>query len=292
MLRALSSGVSGIQQFQNRLDVIGNNIANSNTIAFKAARTDFADAFSQTLQVSSASSSGAGQSGMQVGSGVNTAAVKNIFTQGALNRTGVGTDLAISGDGFFIVRDPVSGIDYATRAGDFRLDANGFLITNKGMRVQGFDTGNNTSVGSRGDIRINADPGFVPATIDPAATMTTFSIAKNGTVNVQMSDGSEFLRATITLQRFNDTQALLKQGDNLFSGIGAAGPLGGTTSPQAEIPGTNGLGEIQANSLELSNVDLANEFANLISTQRGFQASARIITVSDEILQELVNLKR
>ena len=73
---------------------------------------------------------------------------------------------------------------------------------------------------------------------------------------------------------------------------GAAGPLGGTTTPQGELPNTNGLGKIQANSLELSNVDLANEFANLISTQRGFQASARIITVSDEILQELVNLKR
>ena len=103
MLRALQSGVSGIQQFQNRLDVIGNNIANSNTIAFKSARVDFADAFSQTLQVSSASSSGSGQAGMQVGSGVTTSSVKNIFTQGALNRTGVGTDMAIDGDGF--VRD-------------------------------------------------------------------------------------------------------------------------------------------------------------------------------------------
>jgi len=290
MLRALASGVSGIQQFQNRLDVIGNNIANSNTIAFKSARTDFADAFSQTLQVSSASSSGAGQAGMQVGSGVTTSAVKNIFTQGALNRTGVGTDLAIDGDGFFIVKDPVSGAEFATRAGDFRLDSNGFLITNKGLRVQGFDTINNTSAAPRGDIQI--DPQYAPATTAPGAIMSTFSIAKDGSVNVHMSDGTEFLRATILLQRFSDPQALLKEGDNMFSGIGAAGPLGGTSSPLAEKPGTNGLGDIQSGALELSNVDLANEFANLISTQRGFQASARIITVSDEILQELVNLKR
>jgi flagellar hook protein FlgE len=290
MLRALSSGVSGIQQFQNRLDVIGNNIANSNTIAFKAARTDFADAFSQTLQVSSASSSGAGQAGMQVGSGVTTSAVKNIFTQGALNRTGVGTDLAVDGDGFFIVRDPISGTEYATRAGDFRLDSNGYLITNKGLRVQGFYTGDTTPTGVRGDIQINAQG--VPATTDPNATMTTFSIGKDGGINVHMSDGTEYLRAAILLQRFSDPQALLKEGDNLYSGIGAAGPLGGTASPTAEIPGTNGLGEIQSSSLELSNVDLANEFATLIATQRGFQASARIITTSDEILQELVNLKR
>jgi flagellar hook protein FlgE len=236
MLRALSSGVSGIQQFQNRLDVIGNNIANSNTIAFKAARTDFSDAFSQTLQVSSASSSGSNQAGMQVGSGVTTAAVKNIFTQGALNRTGVGTDLAIDWRRLLHRRDPVSGIDYATRAGDFRLDANGYLITNKGLRVQGYNTGNNTSAGSRGDIQINADPGFVPATIDPAATMTTFSIGPDGGINVQMSDGSEFLRATITLQRFSDTQALLKEGDNLFSGIGAAGHSGAQPLPRANCP--------------------------------------------------------
>lgn len=285
MLRALSSGVSGIQQFQNRLDVIGNNIANSNTVAYKAARTDFADAFSQTLQVSSASSSGSNQAGMQVGSGVNTAAVKNIFTQGALNRTGVGTDLAVDGDGFFVVRDPVSFTEYATRAGDFRLDSNGYLITNKGLRVQGYITG----LANRGDIQI--DDQFAPATTDPTATMTTFSIARDGSVKVHMSDGTEFQRAVILLQRFNDPQALLKEGDNLFSGIAAAGPLGGAT-PTPANPGTNGLGNIESSALELSNVDLANEFANLISTQRGFQASARIITVSDEILQELVNLKR
>ena len=290
MLRALASGVSGIQQFQNRLDVIGNNIANSNTVAFKSARADFADAFSQTLQVSSASSSGSNQAGMQVGSGVTTSAVKNLFTQGALNRTGVGTDLAIDGDGFFIVKDPVSGTEYATRAGDFRLDNNNYLTTNKGLRVQGFSTGDNTPTGTRGDIQINTLVG-VPATTLPTATMTTFSISKDGSVNVHMTDGTEYRRAVITLQRFSDPQALLKEGDNLFSGISSAGPLGGAT-PLPQQAGTNGLGYIESSALELSNVDLANEFANLIATQRGFQANARIITVSDEILQELVNLKR
>lgn len=282
MLRALSSGVSGIQQFQNRLDVIGNNIANSNTIAFKSARTDFADAFSQTLQVSSASSSGSGQAGMQVGSGVVTAAVKNLFTQGAVNRTGVGTDLAIDGDGFFIVKDPASGILYATRAGDFRLDSGGYLITNKGLRVQG---GVPSATDPIQDIMIDAQ--FAPATTDPTATMTTFSIGRDGSVNVKMSDGTEFVRGVLLLDRYSDPQALLKQGDNLFSGLAAAGPLSAMSQP-----GTMGLGKIESSALELSNVDLANEFANLIVTQRGFQASARIITTSDEILQELVNLKR
>jgi flagellar hook protein FlgE len=285
MLRALSSGVSGIQQFQNRLDVIGNNIANSNTIAFKSARTDFADAFSQTLQVSSASSSGSGQAGMQVGSGVVTSAVKNLYTQGALTRTGVGTDLAIDGDGFFIVRDPIGGEEFATRAGDFRLDSNGYLITNKGLRVQGYSAANISPGAPMGDIQIDAN--LAPPTTDPTATMTTFSISREGTVNVKMSDGTEFIRGQVLLQRFSDPQALLKEGDNLYSGLAAAGPL--ATLSKA---GSNGLGNIESSALELSNVDLANEFANLIVTQRGFQASARIITTSDEVLQELVNLKR
>ena len=107
-----------------------------------------------------------------------------------------------------------------------------------------------------------------------------------------MSDGSDFVRAQILLQNFSDPAALMKEGNNLFSGIGAAGPLGGSATPTAAVPGTNGLGEIQSGALELSNVDLASEFTNLITTQRAYQANARIITTSDEMLQELVNLKR
>jgi flagellar hook protein FlgE len=227
---------------------------------------------------------------MQVGSGVITSSVKNIFTQGALNRTGVGTDMAIDGDGFFVVRDPVSQTEYVTRAGDFRLDNNGYLVTNKGLRVQGFNAASNSAGAAQGDIQINVG-GFAPSTSTPGATMTTFAIAEDGTINVHLNDGSIFMRAQLLLQRFSDPQALLKEGDNLYSGIAAAGPLGGST-PLAGQPGTSGLGGIASSALELSNVDLANEFANLIATQRGFQASARIITTSDEILQELVNLKR
>src|SRR5947207_3272735 len=117
MLRSLNSGVSGIQQFQERLDVIGNNIANSTTIAFKSGRADFADAFSETLQASSPGLSGqAAVPAMQIGSGVATSGIRNLFTQGVLNSTGVKSDLGIAGEGFFMVKDPVSGIEYATRA--------------------------------------------------------------------------------------------------------------------------------------------------------------------------------
>jgi flagellar hook protein FlgE len=142
---------------------------------------------------------------------------------------------------------------------------------------------------TRGDIQI--DGTGRPATASATATVQSFSIDKDGTVNVKLSDGTTFKRGQVLLQKFSNPQALQKEGGNLYSGITEAGPLGGTT-PQSAAAGTNGLGSIQSGYLELSNVDLAKEFANLITAQRAFQASARMITTSDEVLQEMVNLKR
>lgn len=291
MLRSLTSAISGLQNFQQRMDVIGNNIANVNTLGFKGARTDFADSFSQTLRESSAASANSsGSASMQIGTGVSTSAIKNVYTQGALNLTGVGTDLAIDGDGFFVVRDTLSDEVLATRAGNFRLDSEGYLITNGGQRVQGtnFDHSSGAPVSAYGDIRIDMS-GAPPATL---GSMTGFSIKENGEVEIKVESGTQFARAQVLLQNFNDPQGLVKRGNNLFSGIGAAGPLGGPVNPTAEAPGTAGLGKIKAGALELANVDLAEEFSNMIVTQRAFQATARMITTSDDMLQELVNLKR
>ncbi|MDB6034818.1 MAG: flagellar hook-basal body protein [Verrucomicrobiales bacterium] len=287
MIRSLNSGVSGIQQFQEKMDVIGNNIANVNTTGFKSARVDFADAFSDTLrQSSSATGTSSGTPSLQIGSGVSTSAVRNIYTQGAITTTGYQTDMAISGDGFFVVKDPLTQAAFVTRAGNFRLDANNFLVTDSGMRVQGF---NDTALATRGDIAVDASQ--VPSTVAAGASMTAFSIDLEGHVKVKMSDGSEFTRGQILLQRFSDPQSLQKEGLNLYSGLGSAGPLGGT-APLAQPPGSNGLGRIESGALELSNVDLAGEFTSMITTQRAFQACARVITTSDEMLQELVSLKR
>ena len=282
MLGSLNSGVSGLRNFQNEMDVIGNNIANSNTIGFKSARADFADALSQTLQDPSASGSPA----MQLGSGVTTSAVRNMYDQGSLTRTGVQTDLAVSGDGFFVVKDSVDGQQFATRAGDFRVDNNGYLVTNSGLRIQGFS---DAGLSTQGDILI--DGTGRPSTSSPTATVQGFSIDQNGKLTVHLSDNTDFVRGQILLQKFNNPQALVKEGNSLYSNMNGAGPLGGST-PTPAAPGSSGLGQIQSGTLELSNVDLTNEFANLITTQRGFQASARVITTSDELLQELVNLKR
>lgn len=288
MLRSLTSAISGLQSFQQRLDVIGNNIANVNTTGFKGARVGLADSFSQTLRSSSAGTGGnSGTPAMQIGLGVGIQTISNSYTQGALSRTSVGTDLAITNSGFFVVKDPISDTQYVTRAGDFSVDENGYLVTNAGMRVQGYS---DSGLSTIDDIQI--DTTGMPATSDPAATMVSFAIGGDGKINVNLSDGTQFVRGQILLQNFSNPQGLMKEGNNLYSGIGAAGPLGGATSPTAAPPGSNGLGYIQSGALELSNVDLANEFTSLITTQRAYQANARVITTSDEMLQELVNLKR
>jgi flagellar hook protein FlgE len=274
MLRSLNSGVSGIQQMQERLDVIGNNIANVNTTGFKGGRVDFEDAFSQTL------SAGVGGDPMQVGTGVGTSAINNEFTQGAVTRTGNINDLAVSGAGFFQVRDNVNNQNFVTRDGTFHVDTAGYLVTDAGMRVQGFS---DPGLSVRGDIQID-NAGAPGGSTSP---ISSYAVDNQGMIRVRLVDGTEYVRGQVLLQTFANPQALTKEGQNLYSVGASAGAL-----PQISAPETNGLGTIESGALELSNVDLANEFADLITTQRAFQANARIITTSDEILQELVNLKR
>jgi len=134
---------------------------------------------------------------------------------------------------------------------------------------------------------------------DQAPDLTNFSIDPEGDITFFLSDGSSFSRGQIMLVDFNDTSALIREGRNLFSGFGAAGlkgveagELDETGLAALQVAGREGLGRIQQGALELSNVDLTNEFAQMITTQRGFQAGSRIITVSDDILEEVVNLKR
>lgn len=273
MVSSLTSGVSGIQQFQNQLDVIGNNIANSDTFGFKSGRADFEDAFSQSLLTNGANNPN------QIGSGVGTGAVLTNYNQGTVTATGVPTDVAIQGQGYFLVKDPVSGNTFATRAGDFHQDGSGYLVTNDGYRVQGY---NDSGLSTIGDIKID-DSGKPDG---DTSSMSSFFVDSNGKVQVKLESGNSFTRAQILLQNFQDPGSLVKEGSNLYSNLSAAGPLA-----QLAPPDTNGVGSVLGGHLESSNVDMAGEMTNLINTQRAFQASARIITTTDEMLQEVVNLK-
>jgi len=268
MLNSLITGVSGVREMQQQMDGIGNNIANINTTGFKGSRNLFSDSFSQTLS-----------DNMQVGTGVNSSSIQNLFSQGTLTKTGQSTDMAISGNGFFVVKNATTGAEYVTRAGEFGLDQSGYLINAQGLRVQGFT---DSGLSTRGDIQIDG-----AGAADPTAKLDHFSVDKTGKITVYMSDGTNFVRGQVLLQNFTNPQALVKEGGSLYSATAEAGGLA-----QTEAASTNGLGQIASQYIESSNVDLTTEFSSLITTQRAFQASARIITTSDEMLQEVVNLKR
>lgn len=139
MMRALWAGVSGLENHQTRMDVIGNNISNVNTVGYKRGRVIFQDLLSQTLQGSSAPTAQVGGvDPQQVGLGMNIASIQNVFTQGSLETTGKSGDLAIEGNGFFVLKS--GDKSYYTRAGAFGLDANGILVNPaNGMRVQGWE---------------------------------------------------------------------------------------------------------------------------------------------------------
>ncbi len=273
LLQSLSSGVSAMQQFQQELDVIGNNIANVTTAGYKSADVQFADALSQTMQ-------GGGATGaMQIGTGVTTDSIANRFTQGAINSTGRNTDLAISGNGFFLVRNSTTNAQFATRAGNFDVDTSGYLVSN-GLRVQGYSDAGLSTIG---DIKIDntGAPG------GSTAAVQSFSFDSKGNIQVTLTDNTQFTRGEVLLQNFQSPQMLIKEGGSLYSGMAAAGPLA-----QASVPSTNGLGKLVASALESSNVDLTTELSSLITTQRAFEANSKVITTSDEVLQTLVNLKR
>lgn len=287
LIGTLGSGVSALRTFMKGLEVIGANIANVNTTGYKGSDARYADSFSNILQRSSPSgATGSNMPSTSVGTGVVLAGINTNFSQGSLASTGKDTDLGISGNGFFHVKNSLDGTEYATRSGDFRWDDQGYLVTSAGLRVQGA-TG--TSLGTVGDIKLATPP--------TGTERQSVTIDKSGAVVEFYSDGTSATTNQVLLQTFTDPAALVKEGNNLYSGLIAAGPVSAAAnSSDLDVtnnkPGANGLGTIQSGTLELSNIDLTDQFANLITTQRSFQAASRLVTVSDSVLEDIVNLKQ
>jgi flagellar hook protein FlgE len=400
MLRSLFSGVSGLRAHQTMLDVVGNNIANVNTVGFKASSVEFEDTLSQALKAAGAPQNGQGGTNpAQVGLGVQTAAINTSFTQGPAETTGVDTDLMIQGDGFFIVND--GGQQVYTRDGAFTFDANGNLTTANGGLVQGWSFPNgvvNTSNSVGGiklplgtsmpptpstaatlagnlpadgsgspisnDLKVYdakgqlvdvaltykwdstsktwslnfTDPSVVPPATQPSpislafdasgklttaspATVTlngqsmsldisgltafggentaavitsdgnamgslaSYSISPDGTIQGVFTNGMKQPLGQIAMATFNNPGGLDKVGNSEYASTVNSG------QPQIGTAGTGSRGQLASGELEGSNVDLSQEFSNLIIAQRGFEANSKVITTSDEVLQDLVNLK-
>ncbi|MDQ1913314.1 flagellar hook-basal body complex protein [Paenibacillus sp. GD4] len=279
MLRSLYSGVSGMRGFQTKLDVIGNNIANVNTVGFKAGRVMFKDILSQTVAGASPSEDTVrgGVNAKQIGLGVSIAAIDTIHTPGSAMTTNVVTDLRIDGDGFFAVKsDPAATEPFLTRAGNFTVDANQQLVTADGMFVMSTDG--------------------APIDLKAFGTVTAFSISTSGEIITVDDTGATNNTGTfISVVKVANPAGLEKIGGNLYrqtpnSNDVANAPVSSNYSQANDA--TLGTGAIISGQLEMSNVDLTAEFTEMIVAQRGFQANSRIITTSDQVLQEVVNLKQ
>ncbi|OLF06909.1 flagellar hook-basal body complex protein [Actinophytocola xanthii] len=275
MLRSLFSGISGLRGHQQMMDVTGNNIANVNTTGYKSSQTVFQDALSQTLRPASAAGANtAATNPAQVGLGVRVAGITANFGQGATQLTGRSTDMLIQGDGFFVVDN--AGAQAYTRAGSFAFDAAGRLSTPDGGLVQGWMAAN-------GVVDTNGPVGAV--TVD-ATMYRGFSIGVDGTITGQLADGTTQTVGRLAVANFTNPTGLEKIGGSLYRGTVNSGAV------QIGAPGENGTGQLVTNALEMSNVDLGQELTNLIIAQRGFQANSKVISTSDELLQDLMNLKR
>lgn len=418
---ALYSGVSGLNTNSQAMSVIGNNLANTNTVGFKGSRTVFADLLSSSINGSGGVS--------QVGRGVGMSKVDQVFSQGTFESTESNLDVAIEGEGFFILKEPGDESAYYSRAGAFRFEENGFLINPEGYRVQGkqFDVNGELLPGDASDIQVagtgliegnatssltlttnldssepiiaaafdltddntftysssaqvfdslgnphllttyfiktaantwgvrwSAETDAVPPVVlqgalpnltftsdgvltnsvavpptDTVANIPAASLAwNNGTTNTGIditfettqfnsesvvisqnqngfgagnltgveidpdgiviasySNGQQTKIAQLVLGKFVNPNGLRLVGSNLFSETTSSGPA------RTGLPGPE-LGKVFTNSLEQSNVDMGAEFVRMITAQRGFQANSKIITTVDELLGELINLKR
>lgn len=417
MQRSLFAAISGLNNHQTRMDVIGNNIANVNTTAFKSSRVSFSDILSQTLRGAEAPQENRGGiNSIQVGLGMQVAAIDNNHTQGNLQSTGRATDMAIQGSGFFIINDGLQ--NFYTRDGSFSRGSDGYLFNpGNGFKLMGWQAdaagnidetgplaGLHIPLGLKSETRATAEmffggnlnaaaevasiytlesnvfdslgnvhtleirlektadnqwnwdidiieeagPLFLGAgtidfneqgtvAVDPAtgehlitgdipliitppggaaemevnldlASLTqlvgrsdvlmrrqdgfpmgilhAFDISTTGVITGAYTNGMTTTLGQIALSRFENPEGLTRSGDNMFQISASSG------EPFTGIPGTQGRGTVRTATLEMSNVNMAFEFTEMITTSRAFQANSRVITSSNELLQEIVNLVR
>jgi flagellar hook protein FlgE len=297
MMRGMYSAISGLKSHQTMLDVTANNLANVNTVGYKASRTTFADALSQTARAGVASNAGTGgQNAAQVGLGVRLGSIDNMMGTGGLQPTGNALDVAVQGEGWLRVTntqanptDPTANppaanaVEY-TRAGNLSRNDNGFLVTQDGYYVTGFDA---TATGA----------GTNPSYINVPSDGSDVAIGQDGAVSFvpaagytplpgQAMQNGRIIAGYLSLAKFPNEAGLERDSNNRWRANGSSGP------ETIGTPGSNGFGSTTGGSLEMSNVDLATEFTTMITAQRGFQANSRVISTADQMLQDLTQLGR
>jgi flagellar basal-body rod protein FlgG len=260
MIRSLYTGTTGMHAQQLNIDVIANNLANVSTTGFKKSKADFQDLLYQTMKVPGSQTSEDTESptGILIGVGVKPAAVTKVFSQGELILTENELDVAIEGSGFFQVETPNGDTSY-TRAGAFKRDSNGRLTTSDGYPIS-------------------------PAITIPDGA-SQISIGETGIVSATIGDDSESTElGTLELAIFTNNGGLSAIGKNLFEETSASG------TSQTGTPGSDGYGTLLQTYLEGSNVNIVEEMANMITTQRAYEINSKTIQTSDEMMQTTNNL--
>ena len=262
-MRALHTAALGMMAQELNVEVISNNIANMRTNGFKKQRADFQDLIYQDERRVGASTSDAGTivpAGVQVGGGVKAAGTPRIMSQGNVVMTEKELDVSIRGEGYFQIQRPDGTIGY-TRDGAFELNADGVLVTQNGM--------------------------FVDGNITVPQDATSISISASGAVEVTVpgQNGTQQI-GQIQLARFVNKSGLQAVGDNLFLETNASG------APQVNDPNSDGYGNLLQGFIESANVSPVTELSDLIAAQRAYEMNARVVSSSDEMLSSTAGMMR
>lgn len=260
MIRSLWIAKTGMDAQQTNVDVVANNLANVSTNGFKRSRAVFEDLLYQTIRQPGGLSTQQNTvpTGLQIGTGSRPVAAERLHVQGNLQLTGNPLDLAINGPGFFQIQMPDGTTGY-TRDGSFHLDSQGQMVTSNGYVL-------------------------LPGITLPSNTKS-ITVGTDGTVSVvQAGQTAAAQVGTIQLANFASPAGLQSLGENLYQETQASG------APQPATPGTNGVGVLNQQYVETSNVNVTEELINMIQAQRAFEINAKAIQVSDQMLQRLTQL--
>lgn len=264
-VQTLYTAATGMCAMETKLDTIANNLANLETVAYKRSRANFEDLLYRQEKLPGAQDSSGQYTavGIAIGLGTRLSSTQGDFSQGAVEDTGRELDVYIAGEGFFQVRDP-TGATYYTRAGNFNVNANGDIV-----------------VGSASTGRLLEPQISIP----PDAT--AISISAEGIVSVQQPNTTQMSDiGQIELAKFINPEGLIRLGENLYAESDASG------TAVLGTPGQDGLGTLQQNALESSNVEPVQELIDLIKTQRAFELNSQTVQVGDEMMQTVSSLRR
>lgn len=317
------AAIAGLKTHQSKMDVIGNNISNCNTYGYKSSRAAFQEAmYTTTSHAAGGTNSFGGTNAAQVGYGCKLASIDKLFEASTPAATGKSSDVMITGNGFFLVGNKlpvdVEGVNpeqgstengtgnlqditslLLTRVGNFGVDEDGYIVDSQGYVVYGFGYGKNPTYPLDPGASINHNA-LVPLRIPVQAIQggggaegdegkppeVTIAFDPSGTVTAKVAGGETITIGEIALANVPNT-------GGLEMGTGSYYTIGNNTGVvEAFQPGEGNTGRLVPSCLEMANVDIANEFAEMITTQRGFQANTRIVTVTDQMLEELVSMKR